>query len=375
MIWSRILIAGLIIFLACSSLNVVYGIPSGGVYPPKFTLIQGDWYDSWGYDRNNAEGSDGYLPNIAYESLGTNKELAYNIGLQFKANYPSRTERAEKILQYVQRWTDYGYDEDSEAVIHIAGTHQGEWAWNADEMVHMFNQTTGTIAIGDCEDMSFLCTTIYVAAGFDVVLVSPVGHVALMIWLPEYDNANIYWDIGDGRGEGWIWVEATGGDNTLGWTPSDFNDGNFEVYPLVTGISTVNYSPQNPQAEDNVTITASVTSQNNQISQVQLHYSVDGSTSKTITMTMQGLTYKATIPRQNDGAVVSFYIIVTYTGGDTFESSEFSYTVGGGFGLPDLKIPGFPVESIIIGLIIGIMTLYFLSRKRSGLSIMNTSTH
>ncbi len=49
---------------------------------------------------------------------------------------------------------------------------------------------------------------------------------ALLIWLPEFSNANNYWDIpNDGRDAGWIWVEATGSSNPLGWTPPDFEDG------------------------------------------------------------------------------------------------------------------------------------------------------
>ena len=128
MIWPRILAAGMIILFTFSSVSVAYGFPSGGVYPPKFTLHQGDWYDSWGFNRNYAEGSDGFLPNVAYESLGSNKELAYSIGEQFKINYPQKIERAEAILSYVQRWTDYAFDEDSEAIIHITGKPQEEWA-------------------------------------------------------------------------------------------------------------------------------------------------------------------------------------------------------------------------------------------------------
>ncbi len=71
----------------------------------------GEWYDSWGFNRNYDGGSNGFLPNVAYESLGTYKELAYSIGEWFKTNYPQKVERAEAILAYVQRWTDYGYDE------------------------------------------------------------------------------------------------------------------------------------------------------------------------------------------------------------------------------------------------------------------------
>jgi hypothetical protein len=100
-------------------------------------------------------------------------------------------------------------------------------------MAHAFNETTGVKAIGDCEDMAFLCATIYKGAGFDAAVVDAPDHVALLIWLPEYPNANNYWDIpDDNRGSGWIWVEATGASNPLGWTPPDFDNGDWTAYPL-----------------------------------------------------------------------------------------------------------------------------------------------
>jgi hypothetical protein len=79
-------------------------------------------------------------------------------------------------------------------------------------------------------------------------------------------------------------------------------------------------------------------------------------------MTRQGSSYSATIPKQADGAVVEFYVSVTDTEGTVSDSSTYSYTVGGqGFGL---EIPGFPIESIVLGLIIGIVALYYLAKKK-----------
>lgn len=188
------------------------------------------WYDNWGIDRTDYSGTHGYLPNLANETLGENKELAYSIGQSFQTKYPVKTERAVAILKFVQRWTEYGYDSDN---VVMNGVAQDEWAWNADEMAHAFNETTGTVAIGDCEDMAFLCGTIYVGAGFDVAIIDAPGHCALLIWLPEFSNANSYWDIpNDNRDAGWIWVEATGSSNPLGWTPPDFKDGEWTAYPI-----------------------------------------------------------------------------------------------------------------------------------------------
>jgi hypothetical protein len=203
---------------------------ASGLPASSFSLKNGDWYDNFGIDRNYYAGPDGFLPNLAYETLNENKELAYSIGEEFQNNYLSKNERAENILKYVQTWTEYGYDSDN---VVRNGIAQDEWAWNADEMAHAFNQTTGVKAIGDCEDLAFLCGTVYVGAGFDAAVVDAPEHAALLIWLPEYSNADNYWDIpDDGRGAGWIWVESTGSSNPLGWTPPDFEDGAWTAYPI-----------------------------------------------------------------------------------------------------------------------------------------------
>jgi hypothetical protein len=218
------------------------GIPliktASGLPASSFSQQNGDWYDNFGIDRNYYASPDGYLPNLAPETLGENKEIAYSIGERFQDNYQSKTERAIAILKYVQTWTEYGYDSDN---VVRDGIAQEEWAWNADEMAHAFNQTTGVKAIGDCEDMAFLCGTIYVGAGFDAAVVDAIDHVALLIWLPEFSNADYYWDINDGRGAGWIWVEATGSSNPLGWTPPDFEDGDWFAYIIANSSAFVTY--------------------------------------------------------------------------------------------------------------------------------------
>ena len=222
----RFLILLFIVFaLVAERSQTANGFPAS-----SFAFKSGDWYDNYGIDRNYYGGPNGYLPNLASETLNENKELAYSIGERFQANYPGQTERAVAILKYVQKWTVYGYD--SENVVRD-GVSQEEWAWNADEMAHAFDQTTGVTAVGDCEDMAFLCGTIYVGAGFDAAVVDATDHAALLIWLPEFSNANAYWDLpNDGRDAGWIWVEATGSSNPLGWTPPDYQNGGWTAYPI-----------------------------------------------------------------------------------------------------------------------------------------------
>jgi hypothetical protein len=78
-----------------------------------------------------------------------------------------------------------------------------------------------------------LCGTLYIGAGFEAAVVDAVDHAALLIWLPEFPNADYYWDLpNDGKDAGWIWVEATGSSNPLGWTPSDYENGGWTAYTL-----------------------------------------------------------------------------------------------------------------------------------------------
>jgi len=343
----------ILIFLFLLSLvNIVSGFPSGGEYPPTFTLKDGDWYDSWGFNRNEYWGDDGYLPNIAYESLGTERELAYSLGLWFRNNYPQRVERAEAILDYVQRWTDYGYDADNVVRDNIP---QVEWAWNADEMAHMFDETQNTIAIGDCEDMSFLCATMYISAGFDVALVSPLGHVALLIWLPEYDNANYYWDIPDDeRSYGWIWVEATGEANPLGWTPPDFDDGNWVSYILSISGITVDYNPKYPQAEDEVKVQVKIDDSFGSVIEVSLTYSIEN-VNTSLELEKTNSFYEATIPKQSEGTKVICRVSVI--GLDNLvDEYDFEYQVGG-----STNFSFFTLEIVVV-VIAFILIVLFLSK-------------
>jgi hypothetical protein len=341
------------IFVICS-MEMVYAIPSGGVYPPEFNYKDGYWYDSWNYNRNYFAGEDGFLPNVAYESLGSDRELAYEIGEWFVDNYYDKVERAEAILDYVQRWTDYGYDEE---YVFMDGVAQEEWAWNADEMAHMFNETTNLVAIGDCEDMAFLSATIYFAAEFDVAIVDAPEHVALLIWLPEYDNANFYWDIGDGRDYGWIWVETTSEVNPLGWTPPDFSDGYWDTYNLGFSKFSVEYSPRNPKAEDDVTVKATVESATSIVDTVILSYEAEGN-SEEIRMTKEGSYYEAIIPKQSDGTRVTVKVYAK-DHEDIIAEENFEYVVGQG-----LQFPPFFVEAgIILAVIFLLIVILAIANK------------
>lgn len=228
-----------------SSVTCAAASPSGRQWPPEFEKKGEWWYDiPWGVNRNSPYNctidDEGYIPALAYESLRPNTEEAYLKGKWFENTYPSRRQRAEAILDWVQVWTQYCYDIN--CVKSPDGEPQEEWAWNPDEMMHMIDTSTNTLATGDCEDIAFLCALLYTGAGFGAAIVDAPQHVALLIYFPEYPNANMYWNIDEAYrvpteyGYGWIWVEATGDNNPLGWTPRDFIHGGWDAHPLTIRI-------------------------------------------------------------------------------------------------------------------------------------------
>jgi hypothetical protein len=228
--------------VAALLMPMIHATPSGGTIPPAFTYRSGEWYDSWGITRTNADGVHGYLPKLFSESNGQNRELAYQIGESLADSYTDRNTLAEKILKYVQTWVEYGYDVDNVIMNKIP---QEEWAWNADELAHSIDESRGKVAVGDCEDMAFFAATLYEAAGFETAIVDAYDHVAVLIYLPDYPNANQYWDLSNDSHEGgWIWVEATGSTNPLGWTPPDLSDGDWIAYTH----NGDTYYPQEPTA-------------------------------------------------------------------------------------------------------------------------------
>ncbi len=347
---SKTVLPAITVILLAFLFTKATSVSSGGNFPPKFRFENGNWYDSWGFRRDYYGGTKGYMPNIAYETLGTNKELAYSIGKTFEATYESKIQRAEQILRFVQRWTDYGFDSDN---VVIDGKEQEEWAWNADEMAHMFNTTTNTIAIGDCEDMAFLCATIYLAANIDTALVIAPSHAALLIWLPEYSNANNYWDIpNDDREYGWIWVESTGENNPLGWTPSEFSDGDWEAYPLGIMIWDVTYTPSHPQEMDEVVVQASVISAKSEIMEVSLNYSIKGGTSHTTRMVSNGSLYEGHIPPLSKGSIVTFHISAVDNDGILRMSEEKSLVIGYDSWLPTIDWDLLLVVAVVLLLLL-----------------------
>ena len=177
--------------------------------------------DDWGIFRTRATGADGFLgitstgldPIIARESLGNNTDVAWELGDEFVRKYPDRLQRAEEIFYYVRNRVRYTSDLDQFGI--------GEFAQNADEVVESI--AANGIAQGDCEDSAVLAAVMYKAAGYRSALVLMPGHVAAIVYLPEYRKAPRKLTL-DGE-EGWVWAEATGATNPFGWIPESLVSG------------------------------------------------------------------------------------------------------------------------------------------------------
>jgi hypothetical protein len=199
-------------------------------FPSKgFYTRGGDIFDDWEICRTIAFGDDGFYqvsetgfrPAIAFESLGEQADLAYSLGEQIANQYPDRLQRAEAVFHFVRDRVRYTSDIDSSA--------NEEFAENADELAKTI--VTDGSGAGDCEDMTVLLAVMYKAAGFRSAIMLLSGHTAVLVYLPDYNQATAFFDL---AGEpGWIWAEATGRNNPLGWAPDDYLDMEIPAYEIL----------------------------------------------------------------------------------------------------------------------------------------------
>ena len=211
---SRVLVGLIVILVAgLATAGYAWASPSEG-----FDEINGDVFDDWEICRTRAFGEDGFYqisettfrPVIAFESLGENTALAYSLGQQIADQYPDHLQRAEAVFRFVRDRVKYTPDIDQ-------FDHE-EFAVNADELAASLDE--GGVGYGDCEDSAVLLAVMYKGAGFRSAIVVGEGHTAALVYLPDYDKAMALFEL-DGE-PGWVWAEATGRKNPLGWTAKEF---------------------------------------------------------------------------------------------------------------------------------------------------------
>ena len=220
---SRILLGLVFILLAgLAATGYASATPSDG-----FQERNGDVFDDWEISRTRAFGEDGFYqvsettfrPVIAFESLGENANLAYGLGGQIAARYPDQMQRAEAIFHFVRDKVDYTSDVDQ--------FEYDEFAQNADELVGVIEQ--GGVGYGDCEDSAVLLAVMYKGAGYRSAIVVGPGHTAALVYLPEYKKATVLELEGE---DGWVWAEATGKNNPLGWVPKEYINVELAAYEI-----------------------------------------------------------------------------------------------------------------------------------------------
>jgi len=206
-----LIIAVINIVVALLLVSPAVATPSQG-----FFVRGNDIYDSFGISRNRSVHEDGFFqvtednfdPIIARESLGENIDVAWELGQSYIEKYPEPKQRAQKIFNFVRDRVVYTSDIDQ--------FNHDEFAQNADEIITTILENGK--APGDCEDDAILLSVLYKAAGFRSAIVLAPGHAAALVYLPGYSKAPRTFTL-EGE-EGWIWAEATGSTNELGWLPS-----------------------------------------------------------------------------------------------------------------------------------------------------------
>ncbi len=202
----------LVIVAGLTATGYVSATPSAG-----FTEMNGDVFDSWGICRTTASGQDGFYqitetgfrPVIAFQSLGENADLAYSLGEQIALKYPDQLQKAEAIFYFVRDRVNYTPDIDQ--------FPYEEFAQNADELAAIIDQNG--VGYGDCEDSAVLLAVMYKGAGYRSAIAVGPGHTAALVYLPDYKKAAATFEL---EGEpGWVWAEATGKNNPLGWVPKE----------------------------------------------------------------------------------------------------------------------------------------------------------
>ena len=146
--------------------------------------------------------------------------MAYSLGEQIAAKYPDQIQRAEAVFSFVRDRVNYTSDIDQFKF--------DEFAQNADELARVIDQDG--IGYGDCEDSAVLLAVMYKGAGYRSAIVVGPGHTAALVYLPKYKKATAPFEL---EGEtGWIWAEATGRNNPLGWVPKELIDAELAAYEI-----------------------------------------------------------------------------------------------------------------------------------------------
>ncbi len=228
--------------LTALSLSLTAFSPSFATPSESLYKADEDVFDDWQICRTRASGPDGFYqlseggfrPIIALESLGENADRAYRLGEQFAAQYPDQVQRAEEIFRFVRDRVQYIPDVDQ--------FQYEEFAQNADELALEIEQKG--LARGDCEDSAVLLAVTYKGAGYRSAIALATGHTASLVYLPEHRLASALEIEGE---PGWVWAEATGRNNHLGWVPDRYKGERLAAYEITVEAMAIEEPPPRPK--------------------------------------------------------------------------------------------------------------------------------
>lgn len=214
---------GLVLVAGLATAGYAWAMPSA-----SFHEMNGEVFDDWQVCRTRVFGDDGFYqasettfrPVIAFESLGGKAGLAYSLGEQFVRKYPDEARRAEETFYFVRDRVKYTPDVDQ--------FERDEFAQNADELAATIDQEG--VGYGDCEDSAVLLAVMYKGAGYRSAIALAPGHTAALVHLPGYKKATAVFEL-DGEA-GWVWAEATGSNNPLGWIPKELANRKLAAYEI-----------------------------------------------------------------------------------------------------------------------------------------------
>ena len=218
-----------VILLSIAILLAIMPASALAVSSTNFYKQGGEIFDDWDLCRTRAEGEDGFFqlrsetefcPIILGESLGENADKAYQMGQQLVQDYPDVHQRAAGVFAFARDKIRYTSDKDQFGF--------PEFAQNADEVAATIGDEG--FAYGDCEDYAALLAVMYKGAGFRSAVVLTPDHAATLVYLPKYNKANRILSV-DGE-PGWVWAEATGRNNPLGWMPERYIGAELAVYEV-----------------------------------------------------------------------------------------------------------------------------------------------
>ncbi len=139
-------------------------------------------------------------------------------------------------------------------------------------------------------------------------------------------------------------------------------DTTINLSTLPISISDVRYSPQKPTPDDQVSVTVDVEHPCYGVKAIRLFYSTDSGVSWTSKSIERSIIYTTKIPEQPEGTTVLFKIQVEDNAENFDETGVISYVVQ--LAEQTSGIPGFPVEGIVMGIIITTVIAYLLRKRR-----------